>query len=265
MRKYWRSLVIALKSDTVYAASVFTWRLRNVLRVLVVYALWSSLLFPDSHFGGYSRTFLLTYVLLTILVQAVVLSSRTIDVSSEISSGDLTNLLLKPVNFFKYYLFQDLGNKGMNFSFSVLEFFLFLYFFKPPFFVQVNLWVLIGFLITLLISTLLYFCLNLIFGFLAFYSPENVWAPRFLFFMFLEFLSGSLFPLDVLPAAFFRFLMLTPMPYLLYFPLAVYLGKIQGTSLWFYSLIATVWILILGKLVQVLWQKGLRAYEAWGR
>lgn len=264
-RKYWFSAVVSLKGDTVYIASVLSWRVRSVLRVLVVYVLWSSLLLGYGSVSHYSRTTLLSYVLLTMIVQAVVFSSRTIDISNDISSGDLTNILLKPVNYFKYYLAQDLGNKAMNLVFSIVEFSLFIYFFKPTLFLQPNL-VLLGVSILLLIlAGFIYYFLNIILGFLAFYNPENVWAPRFLFFMIVDFLAGSLFPLDILPPMFFKLLMLTPFPYFLYFPISVYLGKFTGGSLVLYSFIGLMWLFVLSRLAVILWRLGLKAYEAWGR
>lgn len=265
MKKYWRSLILALKEDTVYTLSVAAWRVRTVMRVLIVYALWSSFLYSYNTFAGYSKTSLLSYILLTMMVQAIVFSSRTIDVSADISSGDLTNILLKPINYFKYYLAQDLGNKAMNFAFSVVEFSLFIYVFKPPFFFQNNWSILLTFSLLMILSTLIYYFINLILGFLAFYNPENVWAPRFLFFMILDFLAGAIFPLDILPPVIFKGLMLTPFPYFLYFPIAVYLGKFQGASLLFYSSIGLFWLVFLGWVATRLWRLGLKAYEAWGR
>ena len=246
-------------------ASVLAWRIRSVLRVLVVYVLWSSLLFDYGSVSHYSRATLLSYVLLTMIVQAVVFSSRTIDISNDISSGDLTNILLKPINYFKYYLAQDLGNKAMNLVFSLAEFSLFIYFFKPPLFLQSGLVLLGMFILLLIFAVFMYYFINIILGFLAFYNPENVWAPRFLFIMIVDFLAGSLFPLDILPPTIFKLLMLTPFPYLLYFPTAVYLGKFTGLSLVFYSFIGVIWLFALSRLATVLWRRGLKAYEAWGR
>jgi len=258
-------MVVSLRGDTVYIASVLSWRVRSVLRVLVVYVLWSSMLSGYGYVSHYSRNTLLSYVLLTMIVQAVVFSSRAIDISSDISSGDLTNILLKPINYFKYYLAQDLGNKAMNLVFSLVEFSLFIYFFKPPLFLQSDL-VLLGISILLLIlAVFIYYFLNITLGFLAFYNPENVWAPRFLFFVIVDFLAGSLFPLDILPPTLFKLLMLTPFPYFLYFPIAVYLGKFTGVSLIFYSIIGMAWLFALSRLAVVLWRHGLKAYEAWGR
>lgn len=264
MKKYWAALVISLKEDTVYSLSVLAWRVRTVLWVLVVYILWSSFLVGGG-FGLYSRSQILSYILLTIVVRTVVFSSRTIDVSANIASGDLSNLLLKPINYFKYYLSQDLGNKGLNLIFSFFEFAAFLYFFKPPFLVQKGAGPVAAFFLALLLAIFIYYFVNILQGFLAFYIPENVWAPRFLFFMSVDFLAGGLFPLDLLPAWAFKALMLTPFPYLLYFPSAVYLGRFAGFEFVYYSGLALAWLLFLFFLAQSAWYKGLKVYEAWGR
>ena len=168
MAKYYASLVTALKSDTTYVLSVLAWRVRNVLRVLVIYVLWLSILSFYPAFSGYSTDSILTYILLAMMVQAVVFSSRTIDVSNDISSGDFSNILLKPIDYFKYYLAQDTGNKFMNFSFSFFEFLAFLYIFKPPLFIQTSGNLVILFFICLIISTFIYYYANMIFSLLAF-------------------------------------------------------------------------------------------------
>ncbi len=265
MNKYWASLKAGLKEDTVYPANVLAWRVRILLRVLVIYILWDSLLWGSTGFAHYSRSQLLTYVLLTILVQTLVLSSRTIDVSAMISGGDLSNFLLKPIRFFSYFFALDLGNKGMNLVFSVLEFSLFYYFFKPPLAWSGRGLDLEFAVVAVILALFLYFYVNLALGFLTFFNPENTWAPRFLFFTVLEFLAGAFFPIDILPKSLYQVLMLTPFPYFLYFPIAVFLGKIQGLSLIFYGLCGIFWLVVFRRFSGILWRRGLRVYEAWGR
>ena len=265
MRKYFWSSIIAVKEDMVYPLSVVAWRVRSMMQILVIYILWSSLLTDTEGFAAYSRALLLTYVLLTMVIRTVVFSSRTVNVSDMISGGDLSNFLIKPVNFFKYFFSIDLGNKAMNLGFSVFEFSVFLYVFKPQFFLQKEALPLLAFGLLLVLATFIYYFVNMCLGFLAFYTPENVWAPRFLFFMILDFMAGALFPLDILPEFIFKFLMITPFPYFLYFPIAVYLGKFSGWPLYTYSLVGIFWAFILWRLTIHLWKVGLRSYEAWGR
>ncbi len=265
MKKYWTALTVSLKEDTVYPLSILTWRVRNILRLFVVYALWSGITSETQNFLGYSSSAILSYVLLTLIVQAVVFSSRTIDVTEMISSGDLSNFLLKPINLFHYFFALDLGNKTLNLVFSFFEFCLFLIFLKPPLFFSATPTRFFLSLLFLILALLIYFFINLALGFITFFAPENTWAPRFLFFMAVGFLAGELFPLDLLPRIFFRVLMLTPFPYLIYFPIAVYLRKFDLGSLAFYSMIIVVWLFLLYFLTVRLWHRGLKSNEVWGR
>ena len=265
MGKYLVSAIVSLKEDTVYPISVLIWRLRNVLRLLVIYALWLGIIGVDQRFLGYSSTAVLSYILLTLMVQALVFSSRTIDVTEMISSGDLSNFLLRPINFFRYFFVLDLSNKVLNLFFSFFEFFLFVLFFKPPFYLQMDLVRIISFVILLILALLIYFYINLILGFIAFFAPENTWAPRFLFFMIVGFLAGELFPLDLLPTNLFKALMLTPFPYLIYFPIAVYLGRFALGTIVSYFLVMVFWLVFLYHSSLYLWQRGLKSNEAWGK
>ena len=53
----------------------------------------------------------------------------------------------------------------------------------------------------------------------------------FVYMLFNFFLSGHMFPLDMLPEPWHTLVELTPLMYLAYFPAAVLLGKIQGWTL----------------------------------
>jgi len=100
----------------------------------------------------------------------------------------------------------------------------------------------------------------------AFWMPENGWAAQFLFIAIItDFLSGGVFPLDILPLAFQKVLYSTPFPYLLFFPLQVYLGKIAGLEIIRGLATAFTWVFILFMTVKFIWAKGLRRYSAEGR
>jgi ABC-2 type transport system permease protein len=83
--------------------------------------------------------------------------------------------------------------------------------------------------------------------------------------IFVEFLSGALFPMDVLPHVIQSFVMSLPFPYLIYFPIQVYLGKITGIPLVYGILTSLFWVIALGFLMKYIWARGLKAYESIGR
>ena len=113
---------------------------------------------------------------------------------------------------------------------------------------------------------LTYFLLLFTVNAIPFWAPELGWGGHFLFtFVMAEFLSGVHFPLDILPINIQNILYLTPFPYLIFFPLQIYLGKITGIVALRGILISSAWIIGLWLLMNKIWKKGFKAYQAYGR
>ncbi len=79
------------------------------------------------------------------------------------------------------------------------------------------------------------------------------------------FVSGQMFPLDMLPE-FWRELLkcCLPFQYMAYFPATVFLGKVQGVKLVLGLLTEAAWALGLMLLARLLYYRGLRRYSAFG-
>ncbi len=78
------------------------------------------------------------------------------------------------------------------------------------------------------------------------------------------FVSGQMFPLDLLPPAWVTVLKALPFQYLAYFPAAVFLGKVEGAALWRGLLTQAAWAVALIVLSRWLYARGLRRYGAYG-
>lgn len=247
-----------------YRLNFIMWRVRNILRLIVVYFLWWAIFSERNSIFGYSETQLLTYVLASSIVAGIVFSTKTQDIGSEINSGDLSNLLLKPINVFKYWLARDIGDKILNICFAFIEVAILILLLRPSVFIQTNFYLLVFTILAIGISLILYFLISLILSFFGFWTPD-IWGPRFLFFIILEFFAGGLFPLDMLPKPIYAFLSLLPFNYLLFFPIKIYLGQLSMVSIFQGLLISILWVLVLYKFAQKTWYKGLSVYGAYGR
>ncbi|HMO35797.1 MAG TPA: ABC-2 family transporter protein, partial [Gemmatales bacterium] len=78
------------------------------------------------------------------------------------------------------------------------------------------------------------------------------------------FVSGQMFPLDLLPAGWNTFLKSLPFQYLAYFPTMVFLNKITGTELVHGLLMGVFWAISLVILARILYRLGLKRYSAFG-
>ncbi len=264
MKKYLQIIKGTWAEYMMYRLNFVMWRVRMVMQILVVYFLWWAIFSQRQEFFGYTQSLILTYILLSSLVRTLVLGTTTMDIGSVINQGNLSNFLLRPLHFFHYYIARDIGDKLLNFAFAIGEITLLYSILRPEIFIQTHVVTLLFFLAAIVIGTILYFFFSLIFGFLGFWTPD-VWAPRFLSFVIMEFFAGGLFPLDILPQPLFSISQLLPFSYFLYFPLKVYLGQLNITLLLQGFTIEIMWVVGFIVFARFLWQKGLKVYTAEGR
>lgn len=248
----------------VYRLNFVMWRIRNMLLLISTYFLWLAVVPQGEETFGYTQSLILTYILVTSFLSSVVMSSRSGDVGAQINSGDLSNILVRPLNIYKTWFARDLGDKAVNIAFAVVEFIFFLIILHPPFFVQTNILFWLLFILAVSNAILLNFFFNLLLGAIGFWSPE-VWGPRFIFFILMTFFAGSLFPLDIVPQPFLSILQNSPFSYLLYFPAKIYLGQLSLHETLFVIVRGVVWVGIMYFCTILIWRKGLSSYAAQGR
>lgn len=267
MTKYWQLFKISFQQEFVYRINFIMWRVRNVLQIFLVYYLWDTIFSdPQRVVFGYDRAKILTYIFGLILVRAFVLSARAVDVSGEVARGDLSNYLVKPINYFKYWLTRDLSSKTLNLIFATFEITVLFLILNPPFFIQINPLIILSFLVSVTLAMFIFFTIVFINSSVPFWIPEAAWGINFLItVVILEFLSGALFPLDILPANLQNILNLSPFPYLIFFPLQVYLGKLAPSEILKGLVISGFWAITLFYIMNFVWKKGLKVYQAYGR
>lgn len=267
MKKYFQIFKISFQQEFSYRLNFIMWRVRNVLQIILTFFLWSSVFKnPETQVFGYNQEKILTYVFGILILRAIVFSARAVDIAGEISNGDITNFLLKPVSYFRYWATRDVASKALNLGFSIFEITVLMLILRPNLFIQTNIFTLFAVLVSLIFAVILFFCLLFITNMSAFWMPESGWAAQFLFIVIItDFFSGGIFPLDIFPLAFQKFLYSTPFPYLLFFPLQVYLGKLAGFEIIRGLITSFVWVLILFVMLKFVWTKGLRRYSAEGR
>lgn len=263
MSKYWLIFKTEWQLNLIYRLNFTLWRVRSVLQLLLIYFIWWTVFQFQAQVFGYTQVSILTYVLVAALIRAIVLSTRVTDLMDSINSGNVVNFLIKPLGFVRYYLVRDVADKLFNILFYIFELWLIILLLKPQIIFQTNILTLILFSISIIGGLVIYFYLNFIISLLTFWV-ESSWGPLFLMTIFLEGFGGGLFPIDILPKAFYNLLVLTPFPYLIYFPSKIYLGINNFSQVTYGFFVIGVWILILHTAMSWLIRAGLRQYTAVG-
>ena len=232
----------------------------------MTFFLWNSIFSKNSIAFGYSKEQMMSYVFLVLIIGTFVIASPSNDnIGGEIGSGDLSNFLIKPISYLRYWFTRDWASKLLNIVFAVFEITILYLILKPSLFITVSSTAIFLGIIMGLVASLIYFFITKLATFVAFWSPENTWGMMFLFLVIFEILSGSIFPLDILPKWSITLLQFTPFPYMVYYPLGILIGKfssVETLRLIFQSL---AWLLISYWLTIKVWKRGLKEYSASGR
>lgn len=266
MNKYLAISKTTIEQEMAYRINFVMSRVRNLFGIILLYYLWSSVFASGTtQVFGYDREKILTYVFMVLIIKSFVFTSKAGDIAGEIAQGELNKYLVKPINFTYYYLAKDAGAKLLNTLFSVFEFALLFLLFKPPIVIQGDISTLFFFIISLLLAVLIYFNIVRLTSFITFSLPEYAWGAHFLISgVITTFLSGAVFPIDILPLALQKAIYLTPFPYLLFFPLEIYLGRLTMDFIIFGVAMSFFWLLILFFISQRVWRSGLKVYGAYG-
>lgn len=256
-------LKLSWQNGLVYRFSLFMWRLRQFLSTLMSLSLWTVLFSSQATAFGYTQPEMLTYIFVVSVLQSMILATVLHGLTDLVYSGNLSQILLKPVHIFMYLASQEAADKAKNFVFIVIEAVILFAIFQPTVVVPpvqtlllFGLWTIGG--------VVLNFCISLLFGAIGFWSPDS-WSGRFLFFMILNFTAGSLFPLNILPQSVQNVLFATPFPYLSFIQTQLFLQKLTPAEIGMHGIGLLIWILLLGGIAKATWAKGLKDYSSAGQ
>ena len=265
MKKYLTVFQLSFQNEFTYRLNFILWRVRNVLRILMVFFWWNSVFLQNKLAFGYDKQQMMAYVFLVLIVNTFVMSAPSNDnVGGQISNGDLSNFLVKPINYLHYWLTRDWASKLLNILFAVGEIFILYVLLKPQISISGSPEFLVFGAIAAILAALSYFYLTKIAIFAAFWAPEHTWGLMFVFLVLYEVLSGGIFPLDILPSNIFLLLKFTPFPYLVYFPIKIFIGNIALNEIYTFILGSVIWLIILKVVSNKLWNKGLKVYSSAG-
>lgn len=264
MRKYLQIAKLTLEEYFVYRLNFLLWRFRSLVFFLTLFFFWLAIYGERTDFLGYQKAQMLAYVVGIAFLKSIVLGSRSADLAGQVRSGELTRFFLQPVKTTYYWLTRDIVDKLLNLIFIILEIGLVLYFLKFPFWFPQNPITYALFTTLTILALFLFFYLSFTLSVVAFWTDE-IWAARWLFgIIFLEFFAGAFFPIDILPEWLAKLIYLTPFPYLVFFPLKIWLEQLSTMAAIRAILICLAWLGFFWWVAKNLWEKGARNYGAYG-
>jgi ABC-2 type transport system permease protein len=264
---WWTILRIALEERLVYRGDFALGTLMRFLPIITQIFLWSAVLqtVAGGRIAGYSQPDMVAYYLMTMIARAFSsMPGLASGIALQIRNGEIKKYLIQPVDMVGFLLLQRLAHKLAYYSVAVLPFAL-VFFLCRDYFVAgwPDAATMAAFLASLIMAFMLGYFLEAAIGLIGFWFLE-VTSLLFVYMLLSFFLSGHMFPLDILPEGWRQFVDLLPLKYLAYFPAAVFLEKVEGAELTKSLWIGIAWIVFFLALSRIMYARGVRRYSGFG-
>ena len=250
--KWWFLFIYCLKSSTVYFWSEAFIALNKTLTLLgncVIFL----------YLGQKNDQPILNYLLLGSIFFAVTDPVIAWFVSGNIKSGKMTKWLMYPVKYLDIIFWTAVANCIYLSATCLVSLIPVVLLFYKYIDLSGNFWILLPFLA---VSFLIRFSLQTLTGMGAFWFTEGS-GINYLVQNLENFLSGSMFPLYILPV-YLGWLQYLPFAFTFYHPMQIYLGKYSNLEILYVFLVGIFWCFVLYFLAKLVFKIGLKKNESVG-
>jgi ABC-2 type transport system permease protein len=272
LTKWWIIFRISLEERLVYRGDFALGTLFRFLPIITQIFLWYAIFEAVRQRTGDDQTLLFNYTyhnvvayyLLSMLTRAFSsMPGLASGIARQIRDGEIKKFLIQPVDLVGFLLLGRVAHKLAYYSVAIgpfaLLFFLCRGFFDSP----PDAATVVAFIASLIMAFLLGFFLETAIGMIGFWFLE-VSSLLFVYMLLSFFLSGHMFPLDMLPEPWLTVVSLLPLKYLAYFPAAVFLGKVEGQALTNGLIVQAAWVAALMVACRLMLRFGSKRYSGYG-
>ena len=262
LRKYLTVFKLSWQNVLQYRLNFLMGRVRSIILLLTLYFLWTTVFRGSSEFFGFTREQIVTYVLVGNFFYSLIFAHSDNDIADAIASGKLSSFLVRPINYLFYWFVRRLASRLMYLLMTILETGVFILLVLPGLQFPTPHNFLLA-LVSVILAILLFTFLDFSAGMLSFWTLR-AYGPRFALRMLMDFTSGRIFPLNILPQTIFTVLNILPFSFLIFFPLNLFQGRLGSLEIIYGFTMQIFWVASSFLLMRLLWQRGLRRYEAVG-
>jgi ABC-2 type transport system permease protein len=271
LRKYWNICRISLIERLTYRADFFLATLLRFLPMLTTILLWQAVFAGayqssgQKQLSGFTVQEMVAYLLLVHISRMFSsMPGLAAGIARDVREGTLKKYLLQPIDMIAYLVSYRAAHKMAYIATSALPYGL-LFLLCWPMFPSMSFspGQVAAYVVSLLMGFLIGFFFEAAIGMVGFWFLE-VTSLLYIVNTLNFFVSGQMFPVDLLPHPWDTILKSLPFQYMAYFPAAIILGKIKGLDLIFGLVVEAVWIVAFFALSRWLYRLGLKRYSAYG-
>jgi ABC-2 type transport system permease protein len=263
MGKYLQVAKITFKSQIVYKYDVYIGVGLSFIRVLLAYVMWSAIFTNKKEIGGFTLGSMITYYIIGSFLKRLDCSDSMLwQLSGEIREGLFTKYLTKPLNPLGYFIASSFSKSTFVFGINLFAAIICSFIFKNYLVLPISLnfvfcGLAINFLGLIFLVLFSYFIAILSFKFIEI-GPFNMIKNNIV-----EFLTGTLIPLSLLPIWLQNSMQLFPFYYIYYLPAMLFIGR-KSEEIPMAIIILLFWNITIFLLDIKLYKRLIKSYQGVG-
>jgi ABC-2 type transport system permease protein len=269
-RKYFKIFRVSLIERITYRGDFFLSSLLRFLPMVTTILLWEAIYAgaaakgADAQLAGYTLKQMIAYLLLVHISRMFSsMPGLAAGIARDIREGTLKKYLLQPIDMIAYLVSYRAAHKVAYIMTSALPYALLFFLCRKYFDTFPDALASVAYVVSLFLAFAIGFFFEACIGMIGFWFLE-VTSLLYIVNGVAYFISGQMFPLDLLPPFWAWLLKHMPFQYMAYFPAAIFVRKVEGSELLYGLLGEFVWAAVFMLAARWLYFRGLRRYSAFG-
>lgn len=248
-----------------YRLNFIGFRVGNLFEILSQLVIWFALFRSFPIINGYTLDQMITYVIIGWLFSFFTTNfGFEMIISKQITTGEISNFLLKPISYIRYIMVLSIGRISMALISSLILQLGFILIFWKYLVAPVSLSVFLFIIPMMILSYFINLFFSILMGFCSFWTTESD-GIHYAFRFANRFLTGAFFPISLFPVSILNIFLVFPFVYSFFVPIQIYLGKMSFHQAWLGLAIQCLWLLVLYIAVKMMWKVGVKKkYEGIG-
>jgi len=260
-------IAIGISDAIAYRGAFLLGILTSLIPLATSLLLWSAIYRAGGagmQIAGFDLNAMLSYFLVTTALRMSGLAQDSQwEITDQVRNGRLSNFLLRPINYVVMHWDLRMTSIVIGVALASIPIGVVLAAAHSVLVYPAAGWRWAAFALSVLLGIQISFLLSVCVGLTAFWFLETsgvMWAIMPIQMV----LSGALFPLELVPGWLFRLLKFLPWTYETYFPLQIFLGRVEPAAIAQGVALQVFWVAMLCAAVALVWRRGTLRYEAVG-
>ncbi|MDI3411877.1 ABC-2 family transporter protein [Bacillus sonorensis] len=262
LKKYIKPGLMSIQTAFQYRFNTLLYMAFSLLPLIAVVYLWQNVYDHKQFIEGYTIHSMITYVIIAKMFEILLLPTFHWSIQDEVSSGELSKYLTKPISYWGFWFSKNAGNKLVQFILVSIPLVI-VALCNREYFLFPDVHDVVSLIAAVVLAMILYYSLYFLVSLFSFYFVE-IASFFFTVDILLELLSGTLFPLQLLPEPFYLIVKNLPFAYLIDFPANIYLGRLEVDDILYGLFTQLIWIGILSVFSRYAWKRAMSKYESVG-